>query len=105
MNLNLRNIEQLKSYKFRDKQQILAIAISQLAATQKVLLSCCKLAILMPFFVSLVYFEGWYLLPPLLLAGVLYPLLTTPIEIAFTKHRLTSAIKEFEKTNQNDKRA
>ena len=101
MHFNLRNIEQLKAYKLRDKQQIIAIAISQLEATEKVLLSCCKLAVLMPFFISLAYFEGWYLLPPLLLAGILYPLLTTPLEIAFTKKKLNSAISEFEKHKQN----
>lgn len=95
MHFNLRNIEQLKPYKLREKQQIIAIAISQLEATERVLLSCCKLAILMPFFISLAYFEGWYLFPPLLLAGVLYPLLTTPLEIAFTKNKLDAAINEF----------
>ena len=55
----------------------------------------------MPFFISLAYFEGWYLLPPLLLAGILYPLLTTPLEIVFTKSKLSDAIAEFEKQNQN----
>ena len=48
MHFNLRNIEQLKPFKLREKQQIIAIAISQLEATERVLLSCCKLAILMP---------------------------------------------------------
>ena len=101
MHFNLRNIEQLKPYKLRDKQQIIAIALSHWEAPEKVLLGCCKLAILMPFFISLAYFEGWYLLPPLLLAGILYPLLTTPLEIVFTKSKLSDAIAEFEKQNQN----
>jgi fatty acid desaturase len=101
MHFNLRNIEQLKPYKLRDKQQIIAIALSHLEAPEKVLLGCCKLAILMPFFITLAYFEGWYLLPPLLLAGILYPLLTTPLEIVFTKSKLSDAIAEFEKQNKN----
>ncbi|WP_149981455.1 DUF6170 family protein [Pseudoalteromonas rhizosphaerae] len=89
-------VTQLKSFKIRQRQQIIAIAVSMLTPMQKISLRIIKLVLLIPVFLSLAYVEGWLLLPALLLAGLSYPLLTTPVEIQFSKHYLSKAIKQFE---------
>ena len=89
-------VTQLKSFKIRQRQQIIAIAVSMLTPMQKISLRIIKLILLIPVFLSLAYIEGWLLLPVLLVAGLSYPLLTTPVEIQFYKHYLSKAIKQFE---------
>ena len=89
-------VTQLKSFKIRQRQQIIAIALSMLTPMQKISLRIIKLILLIPVFLSLAYIEGWLLLPVLLVAGLSYPLLTTPVEIQFSKHYLSKAIKQFE---------
>ena len=89
-------VTQLKSFKIRQRQQIIAIAVSMLTPMQKISLRIIKLILLIPVFLSLAYIEGWLLLPVLLVAGLSYPLLTTPVEIQFSKHYLSKAIKQFE---------
>ena len=89
-------VTQLKSFKIRQRQQIIAIAVSMLTPVQKISLRIIKLILLIPVFLSLAYIEGWLLLPVLLVAGLSYPLLTTPVEIQFSKHYLSKAIKQFE---------
>ena len=89
-------VTQLKSFKIRQRQQIIAIAVSMLTPMQKISLRIIKLVLLIPVFLSLAYVEGWLLLPALLLAGLSYPLLTTPVEVQFSKRYLRQAIKQFE---------
>ena len=89
-------VTQLKSFKIRQRQQIIAIAVSMLTPMQKISLRIIKLVLLIPVFLSLAYIEGWLLLPVLLVAGLSYPLLTTPVEIQFSKRYLRQAIKQFE---------
>ncbi|WP_171038981.1 hypothetical protein [Pseudoalteromonas sp. S1727] len=85
----------LKPFKIRQRQQIIALALSHLTPMQKISLRILKLLLLTPVFLSLAYIEGWLLLPALLLTGVAYPLLTTPLEIQFAKGHLQHTIKEF----------
>ncbi|MEJ6473396.1 hypothetical protein [Pseudoalteromonas piscicida] len=101
MHFRLSQIEQLHGFKLRDKQMILRIALSRLDAKTRVLLRIAKLLLLTPFFASLAVFEGWLLLPILLVAGLVYPLFTTPLEIYFGKPELAKAISEFETTNKS----
>ncbi|WP_339143400.1 hypothetical protein [Pseudoalteromonas galatheae] len=100
MHFRLSQIEQLREFKLRDKQIILRLALSHLDAKTKVVLRIVKLLLLTPFFASLVVFEGWLLLPVLLVAGLVYPLLTTPVEIQFGKPKLARAIAEFNASNK-----
>lgn len=85
----------LKPFKIRQRQQIIALALSRLTPMQKISLRILKLLLLTPVFLSLAYFEGWLLLPALLITGMAYPLLTTPVEIMFAKGYLQQAIAEF----------
>ncbi len=88
-------IPELKTFKVRQRQQIIAIALSHLSPMHKIVLSVCKLAFLAPLFLGLAYFEGWMILPWLLLAGLSYPLITTPVENMFAQPHLRKAIQEF----------
>ncbi|GEK07964.1 hypothetical protein HUZ36_18500 [Pseudoalteromonas sp. McH1-7] len=102
MYFRLSQIAQLDEFKLREKQMILRIALSHLDAKTKVLLRIAKLILLTPFFASLVVFEGWLLLPVLFVAGLIYPLLTTPLEIYFGQPKLTQAITEFTSAQKVD---
>ncbi|WP_440053578.1 hypothetical protein ACSLBF_11745 [Pseudoalteromonas sp. T1lg65] len=97
MYFRLSQIDKLSHLKLRDKQMVLAIALGKLNPKHKILLRIFKLALLTPFFASLVIFEGWILLPILVIAGLIYPLFTTPIEIQFAISRLDEAIEEHNK--------
>ncbi|WP_105168863.1 hypothetical protein [Pseudoalteromonas sp. T1lg23B] len=96
MIIRLSQIKSLERYKLRDKQRILAIALDEMPATRKVALRITKLTVLIPFFIALAYFEGWSLLPVLLLAGLSYPILTSPIEIMFAKPWFNKAVDKFD---------
>ncbi|MGO2011790.1 MAG: DUF6170 family protein [Pseudoalteromonas sp.] len=85
----------LSEFKIRERQQIIAIALSELSASSKVLLRIAKLFLLIPVFFVLACIKGWLLLPFILLAGLCYPLLTVPVEIMFAKPHLTKAIQQF----------
>ncbi|WP_394192054.1 DUF6170 family protein [Pseudoalteromonas atlantica] len=87
-------ITQLNHLKVRERQEVIAIALSMLSPIQKINLRIVKLLLLTPVFASLVYIEGWLMLVGLLLAGLSYPLLTTPVEIAFAKTYLSEALKQ-----------
>ncbi|WP_404339007.1 hypothetical protein [Pseudoalteromonas mariniglutinosa] len=87
-------LPELSAYKVRERQLIVAIALSHLTAVSKILLAIAKLVLLTPLFFILAYFEGWILLPLLLLAGISYPLLTTPLELMFAKPHLKTAIAQ-----------
>ncbi|WP_372760270.1 DUF6170 family protein [Pseudoalteromonas sp.] len=89
-------LNELKHLKIRQRQYVIALALSMLSPTSKVLLRVVKLLLLSPFFFMFVVFEGWLLLPFLLLAGLAYPLLTTPIEINFAKKHLTAALQQYQ---------
>lgn len=93
----LSHISSLSNFKIREKQQILAIATAELSPTEKVLLRISKLLVLIPFFIAFALIEGWMLVPALLIAGLLYPLLISPVEIGFAKPKLANAIAIFEK--------
>ncbi|KZN36863.1 hypothetical protein [Pseudoalteromonas luteoviolacea] len=96
MIFRLSQVPELSSLSLRDKQKVKAIALSMLNGKEKVLLAVCKLLLLTPFFMALAYFEGFYLLPVLLVAGLAYPLFTVPVEIQFALKYLDNALKEFE---------
>lgn len=85
----------LAPFKVRERQQIIAIALSELSAGSKVMLRIAKLILLIPVFFVLAYIKGWLLLPFLLIAGLCYPLLTVPVEIMFAKPHLAKAIQQF----------
>ncbi|WP_350624615.1 hypothetical protein, partial [Pseudoalteromonas sp. 24-MNA-CIBAN-0067] len=69
-------INALKHLKIRDIQAVIAISLIMLSPVNKVLLRIIKLLLLSPLFLIFSVFEGWLLIPFLLLGGLCYPLLT-----------------------------
>ena len=87
-------LDDLKHLKVRKRQDVIALSLSMLSPTDKVLLRIIKLLLLSPLFLIFTVFKGWILIPFLILGGLCYPLLTTPIEINFAKKHLSDALKQ-----------
>lgn len=94
-------VKQLQHLKVRQRQHIIAVALSMLSPLQKISLRIVKLLLLTPVFASLIYIEGWLMLAALLVAGLSYPLLTTPVEIAFSRPFIADALTQEEKQGEN----
>lgn len=88
---------ELQGLSISDRQQIVHMAIANLPAVKKVTLNVAKLAFLTPIFLLLANIESWYLLLGLLVVGLSYPLITTPLTLAFVRPFLSQARREFEK--------
>ncbi|MEM5549688.1 hypothetical protein WNY63_02915 [Pseudoalteromonas neustonica] len=95
-------LPQLKHLKVRQRQDIIAIALSMLSPMQKISLRIAKLTLLIPLFFSLVYIDGWLMILALIVTGISYPILTTPVEIQFSKPFLAEAIKLYNKEKQGE---
>ncbi len=92
-------IDELKQLKIRQRQQVIALSLSMLSPTDRVLLRIIKLVLLSPLFLIFTVFKGWILIPFLIIGGLCYPLLTTPIEINFAKKHLTEALKQYNQSS------
>ena len=97
MYFSTQKIPELAGLSVKERQQIVHLAVSNLPAVKKVTLNICKLVCLTPIFLLLANIESWYLLIGLLIVGLSYPLITTPLTLSFIKPYLTQARKEFEK--------
>lgn len=87
-------ITAIKHLKIRERQTIIALSLDMLSPTERVILRIVKLLLLSPFFLIFTLFEGWVLIPFLILAGLSYPLITNPIEINFAKKHINNALKK-----------
>ncbi len=93
MHLTSQHIPQLAGLNFQQRMQVIKQAVALLPVPQKILLNVVKLVILAHFFSILARFEGWILLPYLLLAGLVYPLITNPVTFFMVNSRLAEARK------------
>lgn len=94
MHLTSQKIPALAGLNFQQRMLVVKQAVALLPVPQKVLLNVVKLVILAHFFSILARFEGWILLPYLLLAGLVYPLITNPVTFMMTSSRLAEARKK-----------
>lgn len=90
-------IKELKHLKIRQRQAVIAYSLTLLSPTERVMLRIVKLLLLSPLFLIFTFFKGWLIIPFLLIGGLFYPLLTTPIEINFAKKNLDQALHDFER--------
>jgi len=88
-------VDELKHLKVRQRQTVIAISLSMLSPSDRVLMRIVKL-MLSPFFLIFTLFEGWLLVPFLIVAGLSYPLLTAPVDVNFAKKHLGAALKQFD---------
>ena len=86
-------IPELSGLNFQQRMLVIKHAVNLLPVPQKILLNVVKLVILVHFFSILARFEGWILLPWLLLAGLVYPLIINPVTFLMTASRLAKARK------------
>ena len=89
------HVDELKHLKVRQRQTVIAISLSMLSPSDRVLMRIVKLMLLSPFFLIFTLFEGWLLVPFLIVAGLSYPLLTAPVDFNFAKKHLGAALKQF----------
>lgn len=90
-------IPKLQSFSHRQRLQLVADALELLSAQERILLNIIKLLLITPLFLLLVRFEGWSMLPWLLLAGLAYPVLVLPVRHYFACRHLDQAITEHKK--------
>ncbi|EWH08516.1 hypothetical protein DS2_16951 [Catenovulum agarivorans DS-2] len=97
-------IPELKSFSFTERAQILLLATSYMTVPDKFILNMAKLCVLAPIFIMVAKFEEWWMLIPMLIVGLCYPLITNPIQLNLAKKHLGKAIKTFnaEKADQSE---
>ena len=91
IHLTSQQIPALQGLKFQQRMHVIKLAVNQLSVPRKLILNITKLIILVHFFSVLARFEGWVLLPYLIAAGLVYPLITNPVTYYLTRHQLTKA--------------
>lgn len=91
MYLTSQKIPELQGLKLQERMLVVKQAVSQLSVPQKIVLNSLKLFILSAFFIIFARFEGWILVPYLLLAGLSYPLIINPVTFMFTRKELPKA--------------
>ncbi|MCF2863533.1 MULTISPECIES: DUF6170 family protein [Pseudoalteromonas] len=92
-------IPKLKSLSHNERLAIVADSLNRLSAQRRVMLNIIKLLLITPLFLLLVRFEGWHMLPWLLLAGIAYPIIVLPVRHAFALFHLDEAIAAHKKGN------
>lgn len=88
-------IPELKSYSFTERAQIILLATSFMTVPDKFILNITKLAILTPIFIMVAKFEEWWMLIPMVIVALCYPLVTNPLQLNLAKKYLDKAIKTF----------
>lgn len=96
MYFSTKNIPELAGLSVRERQEVIHLAVASLPAGKKITLNVVKIACLTPLFLLLANIDSWWLLLYLLIVGLCYPLITTPLTLTFIKPLLADARKEFE---------
>ncbi|WP_105254996.1 DUF6170 family protein [Pseudoalteromonas sp. T1lg75] len=91
------HIPKLQPFSHRQRLQLVAEALELLSAQERIIFNIIKLLLITPLFLLLVRFEGWNMLPWLLLAGLAYPILVLPVRHYFACRHLDQAIAEHNK--------
>lgn len=100
MYFSTKNIPELDGLSVRQRQEVIHLAVANLPASKKITLNVVKIACLTPIFLLLANIESWWLLLYLLIVGLCYPLITTPLTLMFIKPLLKEARVEFENNNK-----
>ena len=100
MYFSTKNIPELDGLSVRQRQEVIHLAVANLPASKKITLNVVKIACLTPIFLLLANIESWWLLLYLLILGLCYPLITTPLTLMFIKPLLKEARAEFENNNK-----
>ncbi|KMT66655.1 DUF6170 family protein [Catenovulum maritimum] len=93
-------IPELENYSFKDRSQILAIALTFMTAPDKFILNLLKLLIITPVFILAARAAEWWVLIPMLLAGIFYPIITTPVQLTLSAKYIEKALKKWKKHSE-----
>ena len=85
------NIPALQGLKLQQRMLVVKQALSELPATKKIILNLLKIVILGHFFSIFARYQGWEMLPYLLVGGLLYPLITNPVTYHLVNKQLPAA--------------
>ncbi|WP_017444686.1 DUF6170 family protein [Gayadomonas joobiniege] len=85
-------IPALKDYSFTERAHIIQYALNMLTVPEKFILNISKLIILAPVFVLIARFQEWWMLIPMLITGICYPLITNPIQLNMACRHLDQAL-------------
>lgn len=88
------HIPELAGLNFQQRMAVVKQAVNQLSVPQKVLLNLLKVIVLVHFFSVLARFEGWLLIPYLLGAGLIYPLVINPVSFMMSRKEMAGARKK-----------
>lgn len=103
MHFSTKTIAEFDGLTLSQKQQMLRLAMEKMPAMQKITLAIIKLVLLSAVFLLIANVHSWWLLVYLLVVGVSYPIITTPITLLFCKPYYKTARTELErKLTQGD---
>ncbi|MCU4674968.1 DUF6170 family protein [Catenovulum sp. 2E275] len=89
-------IPELKPYTFTQRARIITQAQAYFTVPDKFILNIAKLIVLSPIFVMVARFEQWWMLIPMIIVGICYPLITNPIQLNLAKKYLPQALKVYQ---------
>lgn len=95
-------IPELKAYSFTERATIIQQALTRLTVPEKFVLNISKLIILAPIFVMIARFQEWWMLIPMLITGICYPLITNPIQLNLARRHLDAALKSWQHAKTQD---
>ncbi|WP_286265547.1 DUF6170 family protein [Thalassotalea atypica] len=91
-------IEELKDYSIKERQEILALAMQKLTVPQKLMLNLIKLGLLIPPFIYLARQDWGMLVLTVIISLVAYLLVMKPASLSFCKAHIKQALKQFSKS-------
>ncbi len=91
-----KQFNELNSYSFAERQQIVALASAKIKPLGKFVLNLLKLCLLIPAFLMLANIESWLFVLPLGFVLIGYFILLRPLSLYFMHQYLTAAIAQYE---------
>ncbi|MGX5913427.1 DUF6170 family protein [Aliidiomarina sp. Khilg15.8] len=91
-----RQVPQLRPFKATERAEIVQLAHQKMPIGRRYLSGAIKLLVLIALFWQLISVQSWaWRIAALLAAGLLYPLLLSPLSLNFARPYLDEAITEF----------
>jgi len=90
-------INVLQDYNFKERQQIIAIAMQKITVPQKLILNLIKLSMLIPPFIFIASMKGLELIICTSVVLITYFIVLRPIMLSFSLKHLEHSISQFNK--------
>lgn len=93
-------IEELEAYSFKERREILALAMQKLTVPQKLVLNLLKLTLLIPPFIYLARQEWSTLAIAVAISSLAYLFIMKPVSLTFCSKHMKQALQQFIKSNE-----